>query len=272
MNCLLPLTSANGGAGTGSISCVTQRRWATSSITRWPTRGDIAITWSSAFNADVPYGDFVREHIAGDLLKHPRRHATDDHNESIIGTGFWHLHEDVHAPVDVRLSEATRFENQIDVFGKTFLGLTIACARCHDHKFDPITDEDYYALAGFLKSSRRHEAGLDPHGEIEKAAAKLAELRDAIDEKREEFVSADVVEATPLREGDVLFEDFNDESFDDWYSSGWAFGDRALSRSLATGPAPRGRLGKALWIQAPRESPHGLACVLATSRSNTTPS
>jgi hypothetical protein len=57
--------------------------------------------------------------------------------------------------VDVRLEEAFRIDNQIDMFGKAFLGLTIACARCHDHKFDAISTEDYYALAGFLQSSRR---------------------------------------------------------------------------------------------------------------------
>ena len=51
-----------------------------------------------------------------------------------------------------------RIDNQIDVISKTFLGLTVACARCHDHKFDPITTKDYYALAGFLHSSRHQQA------------------------------------------------------------------------------------------------------------------
>jgi hypothetical protein len=88
-------------------------------------------------NADVPYNQFVREHIAGDLLENPRRHPELGFNESIIATGFWYLCEDKHAPVDVKAEEASRVDNQIDVFGKSFLGLTIACARCHDHKFDP---------------------------------------------------------------------------------------------------------------------------------------
>ena len=55
-----------------------------------------------------------------------------------------------------------RIDNQIDVISKTFLGLTVACARCHDHKFDPITNQDYYALAGFLRSSRHQQAFIDP--------------------------------------------------------------------------------------------------------------
>ena len=122
-----------------------------------------------AFNADVPYNQFVKEHIAGDLLRNPRRNPEQDFNESIIGTGFWFLGEDKHAPVDVRGEEAGKIDNQIDVFSKTFLGLTVACARCHDHKFDAIKAADYYALAGFLQSSRRQTAYLDPGRKIENA-------------------------------------------------------------------------------------------------------
>ena len=99
-----------------------------------------------ALNADVPYNDFVREHVAGDLLLKPRLHLTQRYNESIIATGFWFLCEDKHAPVDVRGEEAAKIDNQIDVFSKTFLGMTVACARCHDHKFDAISTKDYYAL------------------------------------------------------------------------------------------------------------------------------
>lgn len=106
-----------------------------------------------AFNADVPYNLFVQEHLAGDLLPQPRLNPTTGANESILGTGFWFLNEQVHSPVDIRQDEADRFDNMIDVTGKTFLGLTVACARCHDHKFDAISTKDYYAMAGFLQSS-----------------------------------------------------------------------------------------------------------------------
>ena len=64
--------------------------------------------------------------------------------------------------MDVREDEMRRIDNQIDVISKTFLGLTVACARCHDHKFDPIRSKDYYALAGFLQSSRYQQAFIDP--------------------------------------------------------------------------------------------------------------
>ncbi|HJT76110.1 MAG TPA: DUF1549 domain-containing protein, partial [Gemmataceae bacterium] len=106
-----------------------------------------------AVSADVPYNQFVTEHIAGDLLDRPRRDPRTGSNESILGTAFWFLGEEVHSPVDVRQDEADRFDNRIDVMSKAFLGLTVACARCHDHKFDAISSRDYYALFGFLESS-----------------------------------------------------------------------------------------------------------------------
>ena len=126
-----------------------------------------------AINADLPYNEFVREHIAGDLMTEPRRNPELGFNESIIATGFWYLCEDKHAPVDVKGEEASRIDNQIDVFGRTFLGLTIACARCHDHKFDAITADDYYALSGFLQSSRRRVEWIDSHGETPKLLDQL---------------------------------------------------------------------------------------------------
>jgi hypothetical protein len=131
-----------------------------------------------AFNDDLPYDQFVIEHLAGDLLPQPRRTptfpplATDSSppyeggvggvNESIVATGAFWLGEGKQAPVDVRQEQADRIDNQIDVLGKAFLGQTIACARCHDHKFDAIPTKDYYALAGYLKSSRYQQAFLDP--------------------------------------------------------------------------------------------------------------
>eukprot|EP00913_Durusdinium_trenchii_P028327 g26555.t1 len=130
-----------------------------------------------ALNADVPYDSFVTEHIAGDLMKNPRRHPELGFNESVIGTGFWFLGEDKHAPVDVKGEEAAKIDNRLDVFSKTFLGLTVACARCHDHKFDAISTKDYYALAGFLQSSHQRVALLDPQGTIGKRTTELARLK-----------------------------------------------------------------------------------------------
>jgi cytochrome c553 len=130
-----------------------------------------------AFNADVPYNQFVVEHIAGDLLEQPRMHPTEGYNESILGTGFWFLGEWVHSPVDVRKDEAERFDNMLDVMTKTFLGLTVACARCHDHKFDAIAQKDYYALQGFLQSSTYRQVCFETLEHNRRIAEQLSELR-----------------------------------------------------------------------------------------------
>ncbi len=130
-----------------------------------------------AFNADVPYDQLVREHVAGDLLREPRRHPTERTNESILATGFWFLGEGKHSPVDIRVDGGDRRDNQIDVFAKTFLGLTVSCARCHDHKFDAISSMDYYALAGYIQSSRHVRAFLDPPERVGKPLAELGSLQ-----------------------------------------------------------------------------------------------
>ena len=129
-----------------------------------------------AFNADIPYDRFVTEHVAGDLVENPRLHPEQAYNESVIGTGFWFLHEATHAPTDVRGDEAGRVDNQIDVMSKTFLGVTVSCARCHDHMFDAISTKDYYALAGYIQSSRHQQAFLDPGRKIASAVAQLEDL------------------------------------------------------------------------------------------------
>jgi hypothetical protein len=131
-----------------------------------------------ALNSDVPYNQFVLEHVAGDLLEQPRLNPKDHGNESILGTGFWFLGEEIHAPVDVRQDEADRFDNRIDVLTKTFLGLTVACARCHDHKFDAISTKDYYALYGFLESSSYRQVRFDTVEENRRLAKELWALRE----------------------------------------------------------------------------------------------
>jgi hypothetical protein len=105
-----------------------------------------------AFNADVPYDQFVREQIAGDLLPQPR--WNDGVNESVIGTAMHRFVEYYDTPVDPKREEAIVIDNQIDTLGKAFQGLTLGCARCHDHKFDPISAKDFYALYGIFSSSR----------------------------------------------------------------------------------------------------------------------
>lgn len=114
-----------------------------------------------ALNEDLPYNQFAIEQIAGDLLPRPRINPAGGINESLLATSFWWLGEGKHSPVDLQTDEAERIDNQIDVFSKTFLGLSVGCARCHNHKFDAISTKDYYALSGYLKSSRYHVAAVE---------------------------------------------------------------------------------------------------------------
>lgn len=131
-----------------------------------------------ALNRDLPFDQFVREQIAGDLipLDAQRTSADGATRLSPIGTGFWYLGEVQNTPVDERQDRANQVENQLDVFGKAFLGLTLACARCHDHKFDPIPATDYYALAGFVYSSDKRQACVDSPGRQTQLAADSAEI------------------------------------------------------------------------------------------------
>lgn len=130
-----------------------------------------------AFNQDVSYQRLVAEHVAGDLLPNPREHAEEGFNESIIGTSFWYLGEANHAPVDSLIDEAGRIDNQIDVLGKAFLGMTVACARCHDHKFDAISARDYHAWFGVIQGMRRDVGVLDAGGVVQKHYDASQQLR-----------------------------------------------------------------------------------------------
>lgn len=135
-----------------------------------------------AFDAGVPYDRFVHEHIAGDLLESPRKNPREGFDESILGTGFWWLGEQTHSPVDARKHQADRIDNQIDVASKTFLGVTVGCARCHDHKFDAISTKDYYAMFGFLESSRYAQVPVEDPARQHALRQELAGLRNEIGE------------------------------------------------------------------------------------------
>ncbi len=114
-----------------------------------------------AFNQDVPYDQLIREHIAGDLLPNKRLSADGSALESPLGTSFFWFGEVLNSATDSVKSRADEVDNQIDIVGKTFQGLTVACARCHDHKFDPIPTADYYALAGVMHSTEVQESVID---------------------------------------------------------------------------------------------------------------
>ncbi|NOX99312.1 MAG: DUF1549 domain-containing protein, partial [Verrucomicrobia bacterium] len=130
-----------------------------------------------ALNADIPYDQLMREHIAGDLLDKPRINKELGLNESAIGTAHWRMVFHGFAPTDA-LDEKVRFtDDQINVFSKTFMGLTVSCARCHNHKFDAISQADYYALFGILGSTRPALIDVSAPGVLDKNKKALAGLK-----------------------------------------------------------------------------------------------
>jgi uncharacterized protein DUF1553/uncharacterized protein DUF1549/cytochrome c len=130
-----------------------------------------------ALNADVPYDQLVREHLAGDLLAEPRIDAATRTNESALGTGHYRMVLHGYSPTDA-LDEEVRFtDNQIDVISKAFLGLTVSCARCHNHKFDAISQRDFYALYGIMASCRPALITIDTPEKLQMNRAELAECK-----------------------------------------------------------------------------------------------
>ncbi len=108
----------------------------------------------AAFNKDTPYDRFVTQQLAGDLLPYSDE---SERRENLTATGFLVLGPKMLAEQDKPKLIADLVDEQIDTVGLTFSAMTYGCARCHDHKFDPILAEDYYALAGIFHSTRSME-------------------------------------------------------------------------------------------------------------------
>ena len=109
----------------------------------------------ASFNADKPYSQFIQEQIAGDLLP---ANSIAQKREQFVATGFLALGvKDVNQRFKVRY-DMDNVDEQIDAVSRSVLALTVSCARCHDHKFDPISSRDYYALAGIFASTELCDA------------------------------------------------------------------------------------------------------------------
>ena len=106
-----------------------------------------------AFNRDLPYDQFIQEQLAGDLLPARAGESATERFRRISATGFLMVGPKALAETDKEQSRLDIVDDQVDVTGRALLGLTVACARCHDHKFDPIPTADYYALAGIFRST-----------------------------------------------------------------------------------------------------------------------
>lgn len=149
----------------------------------------------TAFNHDKPFDRFVVEQLAGDLL--PFESEAQRH-EQLIATGFLGIGPKVLAETDEAKMRMDMIDEQLDTTGRAFLGLTLGCARCHDHKFDPIDMSDYYGLAGIFKSTmsmRRYKKLAEWHENLlpsEAATALKADLEAKVAAKKtavEQFVA-----------------------------------------------------------------------------------
>ena len=114
-----------------------------------------------AFERDKPYDQFLVEQLAGDLLAEEQGWTVESHEqkwrESIVATGFFRLHVWDDEPDDTLTAEYDDADDVMVSIGSAMMGLTIGCARCHDHKFDPISQQDYYSLLAYIR-------GIEPYG------------------------------------------------------------------------------------------------------------
>ena len=169
-----------------------------------------------AFNCDLPFDQFVKEQVAGDLLP-PR--VAGGRNEAALGIGWWQLQEQPSSPVDLANDEAERLDNQLDVLGKTFNALTVGCARCHDHIFDPIRTKEYYGLFGIAAASPAIRTWANGP-EFDAFADRLIRLRNELIQNPKTSIP---VETPPLEIGEAkLLGDFSDGLPAGWALSGYA--------------------------------------------------
>ncbi|MBS0206783.1 MAG: DUF1549 domain-containing protein [Planctomycetes bacterium] len=139
-----------------------------------------------AFNEDRPYDEFVQMQLAADLI--PEGDPRDIAALGLLGVSPTYWKELKLAPSVIEVIVADEWDERLDTVSRTFLGLTVACARCHDHKFDPVTSKDYYALAGIFASTQVADRPLLPSPlaeQVAEARAKLDKLQESWKKQKE---------------------------------------------------------------------------------------
>jgi mono/diheme cytochrome c family protein len=139
-----------------------------------------------AFNRDVPYDRFVKMQIAADLMEGPGSDPTDRRALGFLGLGAIYAR-----PNDLDRKRAEEWDDRVDTLSRAFLGLTVSCARCHDHKYDPIPTQDYYSLASVIANTKNVAIPIAPADEVAAHAAAKA-TRDAADQRRKEFLQLEI--------------------------------------------------------------------------------
>lgn len=187
-----------------------------------------------AYNADMPFDQFIIEQIAGDLLPYK---TSDERHRQLVATGFLMLGAKMLSERDKEKLRMDVVDEQIGAIGTAFLGLTLGCARCHDHKFDPIPTSDYYALAGIFKSTNALEGEIQKYvsnwkrvplpiePEHQQALAAHAEKLKVVKQAIagvEKLVVAESKKGKPseLSSSDVIVDDRQAELVGNWKASG----------------------------------------------------
>jgi hypothetical protein len=147
-----------------------------------------------AFNADLPYDRFVRQQLAGDELE-------PDNPESLVATGFNRLWPDEYNAANLEQRRQEILDDQTDVTALAFLGLTFGCARCHDHKYDPTSQADYFRLQAFFAAMHSNTAVALAPAERRGYEAKLAEWEKTTQAIRDEMESIIAVARQDSRKG-----------------------------------------------------------------------
>ena len=178
IGCWLPRVTASVGDGIGSRFADTKGYTYGGEAQRWmhaPVYRDWVIR---SFNDDMPYDRFLILQLAADQL------ASTPHDESLAAMGFLTIGRRFLGV------EADIIDDRIDVMTRGMLGLTVACARCHDHKFDPISTKDYYALYGVFQASYEQRVRLGPHDDSSpEPTAFDVELKKRLDKWNTEFTT-----------------------------------------------------------------------------------
>ncbi len=188
---------------------------ATDPVNSWRYRDWVV----DALNRDMPYNEFVQYQIAGDLIPDPARPESKFNRQGTIATAMLAIGNWPQGDADKEKMVTDIVDDQIDVITRGFLGVTMSCARCHDHKFDPFTAEDYYGLAGIFFSShilpgpgQKTEGSpilhipLAPAEEVAAREAHLAKLREteAADKQQSDALRSAVIGAQLGKTGSYL--------------------------------------------------------------------
>jgi hypothetical protein len=210
--------------------------------TQWPYRDWVV----RAINANLPYDRFLTWQLAGDLLEQPTR-------DQVLATAFNRLHRLTNEGGSI--AEEWLVENASDrvhTFGTAILSLTVECARCHDHKYDPITMRDYYSLSAFFNSI--DENGMYDHAEKVPSPSLLLPTNDqesALAAAREKIVQANDSLASAIKNGGERFERWlaKPQAADDRDLSGYFSFDGDLAKFRNEAPSGKGE-GNAMGLSS----------------------